>query len=156
MTPPSNQGWSELHLSENPAVELLQALGYTYVATKETILTERPARAFNNPNPWLPGENLKKAIRTVTIIQASSLLDAAEKVHMPLPMHALAVREQTELADVLAAIDTRLGREQDVLVALRTLKSALMSVLLTGEVRVQPDSVAPSNSARSPSVEASS
>ena len=28
---PKTTGWDELHLAENPAVELLQALGYTYV-----------------------------------------------------------------------------------------------------------------------------
>jgi hypothetical protein len=30
MTP--GQDWNELHLSEDPAVEVLQALGYSYVA----------------------------------------------------------------------------------------------------------------------------
>ena len=29
---PKSQGWDELHLAENPAVELLPSLGYTYVA----------------------------------------------------------------------------------------------------------------------------
>ena len=48
---PKTTGWDELHLAENPAVELLQSLGYTYVppedlereraSFKETILAAR-------------------------------------------------------------------------------------------------------------------
>lgn len=48
-------GWDELHLAENPAVELLESLGYTYVppedldgergSFKEAILTDRLAAA---------------------------------------------------------------------------------------------------------------
>ena len=50
---PKTTGWDELHLAENPAVELLDSLGYTYVPPedlegerqnfKETILTGRLA-----------------------------------------------------------------------------------------------------------------
>ena len=28
---PTPTGWDELHLAENPSVELLESLGYTYV-----------------------------------------------------------------------------------------------------------------------------
>jgi type I restriction enzyme S subunit len=47
--------------------------------------------------------------------------------------------EQNEIVAALDAMDSRVGREQDVLSGLRPLKSALMSVLLTGEMRVKPD-----------------
>jgi type I restriction enzyme R subunit len=93
MTPPG-QDWNELHLSEDPAVEILQALGYTYVAPevleaereslKETILAERLGRALKKLNPWLSDDNTNKAIRTITTVQAASLLDASEKVHTDL------------------------------------------------------------------------
>ena len=62
---PKTTGWDELHLAENPAVELLQALGYTYVppedldreraSVKETILTGRLAAALTRLNPCSPG-----------------------------------------------------------------------------------------------------
>jgi type I restriction enzyme R subunit len=88
------QDWNELHLSENPAVEVLQALGYTYVAPevleaereslKETVLTGRLGRALKRLNPWLSDDNTHKAIRTVTTIQAASLLDASEAAYQAL------------------------------------------------------------------------
>ena len=31
---PRATGWDELHLAEDPAVELLQSLGYTYVSSE--------------------------------------------------------------------------------------------------------------------------
>jgi type I restriction enzyme, R subunit len=92
MTP--GQDWNELHLSEDPAVEVLQALGYSYVAPevlesereslKEAILTKRLGRALKRLNPWLSDDNLAKAVRAITTIQAASLLDASEKVHTAL------------------------------------------------------------------------
>ena len=94
MTPSPGQDWNELHLSEDPAVEVLQALGYTYVAPevleaereslKQTILTGRLGRALKRLNPWLSDDNTNKAIRTITTVQAASLLDASEKVHTDL------------------------------------------------------------------------
>jgi len=94
MTPSPGQDWNELHLSEDPAVEVLQALGYTYVAPevleaereslKQTILTGRLGRALKKLNPWLSDDNTNKAIRTITTVQAASLLDASEKVHTDL------------------------------------------------------------------------
>ena len=76
MTPPPGQDWNELHLSEDPAVELLQALGYAYVAPevleaereslKETVLTKRLGKALKKLNPWLSEDNLHKAVRAIT------------------------------------------------------------------------------------------
>jgi type I restriction enzyme R subunit len=91
MTPPPGQDWNELHLSEDPAVEVLEALGYTCVAPevleaereslKGNILTGRLGRALKRLNPWLSDDNTHKAIRAVTTVQAASLLDASEKAH---------------------------------------------------------------------------
>lgn len=47
--------------------------------------------------------------------------------------------EQRRIATSLLAADERLRAERETLKAMRDLKSALMSVLLTGEVRVSPD-----------------
>ena len=60
---PKPTGWDELHLAENPAVELLQSLGYAYVppealeperaSPQETILADRLAAALKRLHPWL-------------------------------------------------------------------------------------------------------
>lgn len=49
------------------------------------------------------------------------------------------VQEQERIAAVLDVHDNRINIETDNLAGLRAVKSALMSVLLTGEVRVKPD-----------------
>ena len=68
---PKPTGWDELHLAENPAVELLQPLGYTYIppenleperaSPKETVLTSRLAAALKRLNRWLSETNVAKA-----------------------------------------------------------------------------------------------
>ena len=47
--------------------------------------------------------------------------------------------EQSEIIDTLAAVGRRQDAERAILSGLQSTKSALMSVLLTGEVRVTPD-----------------
>ena len=91
---PKPTGWDELHLSENPAVELLESLGYTYVppedldrerpSLKEAILTNPLAAALKRLNPWLSDENIAKAVKAVTQIPAASLAEANEKLYTSL------------------------------------------------------------------------
>ena len=91
---PRSVGWNELHLSENPAVELLQSLGYTYVppedldqertSPKDTILTGRLTSALKRLNPWLSATNVARAIKTITHLSAASLAEANEKLHTSL------------------------------------------------------------------------
>ena len=91
---PRPTGWDELHLAENPAVELLESLGYTYVppealeperaSLKETILTGRLAAALKRLNPWLSETNVAKAVKAVTQVPAASLAEANEKVYTSL------------------------------------------------------------------------
>jgi type I restriction enzyme R subunit len=93
VTPPG-QGWNEENLSENPAVVHLRRLGYTYVPSevvdaerdsfKEVVLTNRLGSALKRLNPWLSEDNLHKAIRAVTNVPASSLIEASEKLHTAL------------------------------------------------------------------------
>lgn len=49
------------------------------------------------------------------------------------------LEEQAEIEEVLFSTDERLRAERATIAGLRRAKSALMSVLLTGEVRVQPE-----------------
>ena len=91
---PKASGWDELHLAENPAVELLQALDYRYVAAealetervsfKEAILTDRLAAALGRLNPWLSDTNVTKAVKAVTQVSAASLSEANETLHTSL------------------------------------------------------------------------
>lgn len=93
MTPPGKD-WNEANLSEDPAVELLQKLGFTYVAPaildaerdsfKETILAGRLVKALKKLNPWLSDDNAKKLTRNLMGLQAASLIEASEKVHTTL------------------------------------------------------------------------
>lgn len=83
--------WNELHLSEDPAVELLQGLGYAFVPSEKleeergslraVILFPRLASALKKLNPWLSEDNIKKAIRSISHVQAANLLEANEKIH---------------------------------------------------------------------------
>ena len=87
-------GWDELHLAENPAVELLKSLDYIYVppedlegerkSFKETILAGRLASALKRMNPWLSEINVAKAVKTVTQVPTASLAEANEKVYTSL------------------------------------------------------------------------
>ena len=88
--PPQTAGWDELHLAENPAVELLESLGYSYVppedleperaSLQETVLTRRLAAALKRLNPWLSETNVAKAVKAVTHVPAAGLAEANEKV----------------------------------------------------------------------------
>ena len=75
---------------EQPAIELLQELGYTYVDGKtlspdasdersswrDVILEQRLRASLMKINPWLSDENLNKVVREVTHINKASLLEA--------------------------------------------------------------------------------
>jgi type I restriction enzyme, R subunit len=93
MTPPG-QRWNEENLSELPAVEHLQRLGYAYASPealdaeresfKDVILSGRLTSALRRLNPWLSDDNLHKAVRAVTSVPAASMIEASEKLHTTL------------------------------------------------------------------------
>jgi len=56
-----------------------------------------------------------------------------------MPMVKPPVEEQREIAEAIEVISIRAALERESYGALQELKSSLMSVLLTGEVRVTPD-----------------
>ena len=87
-------GWDELHLAENPAIELLQSLGYAYVPSealegertslKETILANRLSAALKRLNPWLSEANVKQAVRKVAEVPAAGLAEANQAIYTSL------------------------------------------------------------------------
>jgi type I restriction enzyme R subunit len=91
---PHGRDWNEINLSENPAVELLEKLGFTYVAPevleaeretlKETVVVGRLAKALKKLNPWISDDNARKVARSVANVPAASLIEASEKVYTTL------------------------------------------------------------------------
>ena len=83
---PNLSAWSEQDLSEDPAVELLETFGYTYVppeilegqraSLKEAVLTSRLTAALRRLNPWLSDPNVAQATRRITQVSAVSLAEA--------------------------------------------------------------------------------
>ena len=86
--------WNEQRLSEDPAVELLQSLGYTYIPSetlegeraslKEAVLASRLAASLERLNPWLSDANVAQAVRRVTQVPATSLAEANQAIHTSL------------------------------------------------------------------------
>ena len=93
MTPPGG-AWNEAGQSEDPAVALLEQLGYAYAspealeAERETprdvVLVGRLESALKKLNPWISDDNLHKAVRAVTSVQAASLIEANEDLYTAL------------------------------------------------------------------------
>ena len=81
---PNPPAWNEHARSEDPAVELLQSLGYTYIppktlesereSLKDVVLTSRLADALRRLNPWLSKANVAQAVRRITQVSAASIL----------------------------------------------------------------------------------
>jgi type I restriction enzyme R subunit len=82
----------ELMYVENPAVEVLtHNLGWTEIDTrdsekmrespKETVLVPILRESIKRINPWINEENIDRVIRSVTSIQATSVLEANEKIY---------------------------------------------------------------------------
>jgi len=80
--------WNEEHLSELPALQLLDLVGYETLdglnlagerGTERTvILSERVGRALRRLNPWLADEGVRRATRAITHIEAATLIEANE------------------------------------------------------------------------------
>ena len=56
-----------------------------------------------------------------------------------LPIACPPLEEQRKISKILSNIDSRAEIENEKVARLKDLKSALMSVILTGELRVTPD-----------------
>jgi type I restriction enzyme, S subunit len=86
---------------------------------------------------WLrsPATQDRFAVEQIGSAQKRINLGDLRKMVVPAP----GVEEQTKLCEVLSAYEQRHACEAGCLAQLRTAKAALMSALLTGEVRVKPD-----------------
>jgi type I restriction enzyme R subunit len=83
--------WSEIGLSEDPAVALLERFGYAYVSAADldaerpsptdVVLVGRLEAALRRLNPWISDANLARAVRDVTHASASSLIETNEKLY---------------------------------------------------------------------------
>ena len=93
MTPPG-LAWNEAGQSESPAIDLLKTLGYHYVpaetldaerdSLRAVVLVARLEGALRRLNPWLSDDNLLKAVRSITSVQVTSLIEANEALHTAL------------------------------------------------------------------------
>ncbi len=86
--------WDEIHLAEDPAATLLEEMDYTFILGEELdeeregfaepVLTMRLGAALRRLNPWINDDNVKKAMRHITHVTATGLIDANEQVHTAL------------------------------------------------------------------------
>lgn len=83
--------WNEKKLVEDRLIQQLQEMGYAYThgpsldaerkSGLEVVLTERLSNAILRLNPWISENNLNKTVRSITHIEAVSLMEANEKLH---------------------------------------------------------------------------
>lgn len=79
------------------------------------------------------GQFAEHAVQTTSIAHLTGVRFGA--MFMPVP----SLDEQRQIASTLAAVDDRSAVERESVRSMKDMKAALMSVLLTGEVRVKPD-----------------
>lgn len=89
-----NQGWNERILVEDPAIKLLQVIGYEFISPedleterssfRETILTGRLANAVKRLNQWLSAPNVDMAVKAVAQVSSVSLSDVNQQVYTSL------------------------------------------------------------------------
>jgi type I restriction enzyme R subunit len=92
----SSRDSSVIHRVEDSAIHLLQDLGYRYIppeildqereSRREALLVPRLKAAIRRLNPWISDQNVYHAVRALTHVQAASLLEANQAVHMALTL----------------------------------------------------------------------
>ncbi|MEM9113967.1 MAG: type I restriction endonuclease subunit R [Myxococcota bacterium] len=88
---PHGGDWSEASLAENPAIEHLQKLGWTYVepsvldaerpSLKQAVLQTRFLAAIQKLNPWLGPDDAERAAKAITAVDAVTLAEANETIY---------------------------------------------------------------------------
>jgi type I restriction enzyme R subunit len=86
--------FTEYHLSEAPAVDLLRALGYTYIpganlageraSLRDAVLVGQLEAAIRRINPHLTDTNVTQAVRRMTTVEAAGLMEANSRVYSDL------------------------------------------------------------------------
>jgi type I restriction enzyme, R subunit len=87
----TERDWNEETLVEIPALDLLRILGYQFLepaqvalerdGQRSAILSGRLARKLRDLNPWISDDNVTRAVRAVTNVNASGFLEANETLH---------------------------------------------------------------------------
>ncbi len=95
----------------------------------------RTKDGFNNS--WFYYSLVHRDVRPFINAATRSKLNQADLNSIPIPVPSLS--EQTEISTILSSLDEVLQRKQAYIDQVQVAKSALMSVLLTGELRVAPD-----------------
>lgn len=90
MTTPHHD-WNEKQLVENRILHQLQDLGYEFIhgpsldserdTLRDVVLVARLTKAIKHLNPWIDDNNLRKAVRQITHIEAPGLMEANERLH---------------------------------------------------------------------------
>ncbi|MDX8047289.1 type I restriction endonuclease subunit R [Gracilibacillus sp. S3-1-1] len=85
------QAWNEEALVENRMMDQLQKLGYMYIhgseldnersSQTEVVLKGRLQAAIQRLNPWINENNLNKVVRSLTHMEATSLMEANQHFH---------------------------------------------------------------------------
>ncbi|MFD2627439.1 type I restriction endonuclease subunit R [Oceanobacillus kapialis] len=85
------QAWNEETLVENRMMDQLQKLGYTYVhgteldkertSQTEVVLKGRLQETIQSLNPWINENNLNRVVRTITHMEATSVMEANQQFH---------------------------------------------------------------------------
>lgn len=117
--------------------ELPEAAGYESNMMRVRIDRERALPEFVAAHMTLPAVRREIEQRATLGAQASINNEGVRRLPLRLPP----LDEQREVVAILGAVDERSAAESAGLDALLTMKAAVMSVLLTGEVRVMPDEV---------------
>ena len=103
----------EYNLVEKPAIDTFQKLGYDYIDGKK--LTKEPQHFFlfdilkrklKELNPWISEINLNKVIRDITLIQATSPVEANQELYYKL-VNYLSIKQDLGSGKKYRLIDTR-------------------------------------------------
>src|SRR5689334_3996695 len=80
--------------AEGPAIECLTRMGYRCIASdaieteragpRDAILTRRLAACLKKLNPWLSDDSLHEAVRAITSIEGTSLIEVNEELYTSL------------------------------------------------------------------------
>lgn len=83
--------WNEATLSENPAINLLKKLGYTYVSSeklaedrdrfRDPVVWPRFEKAIRKLNPWISDGNVQQVKNQLTKINATSEIEINRMIH---------------------------------------------------------------------------
>lgn len=84
---------------------------------------------------------VRKAIEQVATLGAQASINNSGVRDLPLRLPQLT--EQRQIMDIIDSFDCRVDVERDFLQHLKMLKTTLMPVLFTGELRVTPDEATP-------------